>query len=281
MNKRLSGPLYGICALALAASLAACGGGGGGGNTTPPTSGGGGSSGGGTGPTPTSSPTNAPTESATGQLWIAGVDLANAKVTYTCGCNEGAALVSTDANGNYTITQSAPAAPAGNGTYKLLGQNVLVVGYATNSSTQAWTMNYVGDSPATDLSLNASDDAATAAALYLYYEVGYNPTITASSDRTFDWFNFNTVSAWVNHLRGGAGLSAAETKLLGDITSAQQAGTSLFPYAPSPNWEPVSDGVNTTIGGDLSAVASGGRAADAALPTPCPAAGSCTGGPTP
>lgn len=278
MNMQLRMPIAAATVMTLALALAACGGGGGGGGTTPPTSGGGG---GGTG-TPTSNPTSNPTESATGQLTINGVDLANAKVTYTCGCNQGAALVSTDANGNYTITQTAPAAPSGNGTYQLLGHNVLVVGYATNSNTQAWTMNFVGNTPATDQSLNASDDAATAAALYLYYEVGYNPTIKASTDRTFDWFNYNTVSGWVTHLRSGTGLTAAEIKLLSDITTAQSAGTSLFPYTPSsPSWEPVSDGSNGTIASDLSAVATGGQTADTALPTPCPAAGQCTGAPTP
>ena len=291
MKKILSGPIFGVCVLALAASVAACGGGGGGGGTTPPTGGGGSTTSPGSTATPkssaspgsTASPssTATPTVSASGTLAVNGVALANAPVTYTCGCNQGAALTTTNASGAYTISQTAPAAPSGSGTYQLLGHNVLVVGYATNSNTQAWTMQFVGNTPAKDLNLNASDNAAAAAALYLYYEVGYNTTITSSSDRTFDWFNYNTVSAWVTHLRSGSGLTAAESKLLSDISAAQQSGTSLFPYAPSPNWEPVSDGVNTTISADLSNVASGGTAADAALPTPCPAAGQCTGAPTP
>jgi hypothetical protein len=188
-------------------------------------------------------------------------------------------LTTTNATGGYTVTESAPAAPSGSGTYTLQGHDVLVIGYATNSSTQAWTLDFVGNSPATDLNLNTSDAAAAAAALYLYYEVGYNAQITSSSDRTFDWFNYNTVSAWVTHLRSGSGLTAAETTLLSDISSAQSAGQSLFPYSQS--WNPTSDGTNAKISSDLSAVASGGISADAMLPTPCPGIDQCTGAPTP
>ncbi len=208
-------------------------------------------------------------------------------MTFTCGCNQGAGLITTNANGSYTITSTAPA--VGGGTYTLQGHNVLIVGYATGSHTQAWTMNFVGTSPSNDLNLsstpsnmsaNGSDAAAAAASLYLFYEVQNNATIANSSDRTFDWFNFNTVDAWAQHLRTAP--TSAEAKLLSDVSAAQSSGTSLFPYKPG--WLPSSqsaDGTNGTIATDLSAVASGGIAADAGLPTPCPAANQCTGAPTP
>lgn len=279
MSTNYRGPLAAASIFSLAVMLAACGGGGGGGGTTPPTS----PTAPGSSPTasPSSSPTSNPTESASGTLALNGVDLANAKVTFTCGCSQSAGLTSTDANGNYTVTQSAPAAPKGTGTYTLQGHNVLVIGYSPTSSTQVWTLDFVGNTPATDLNLSASDTAATAAALYLYYEVAYNPAINTGSnpDRTFDWFNFNTVNAWVTHLRSGTGLTSAETTLLSDIASAQSAGTSLFPY--SQNWNPTSDGTNAKIASDLSAVASGGISADDTLPTPCPGIGQCSGAPTP
>lgn len=280
MKRLLSGPLFGVCAVALAASVAACGGGGGGGSTTPPT--GGGTtppSGGGTTPTPspTSSASSSPTQSAQGQLTINGTAISNAKVTFTCGCNQGAGLTTTSSGGNYTITSTAPLAPSGKGTYTLQGHNVLIVGYAPGSSTQAWTMDFVGNTPASDLNLSASDDAAAAAALYLFWEVAFNPTIKNSTDQTFDWFNFNTISAFVSHLRSSP--DAAESKLLSDISGAQSGGTSLFPYSTS--WNPTSDGSNGTIASDIQAVASGGLSADATLPTPCPAVDECTGAPTP
>jgi hypothetical protein len=275
MKRILTGPIYAVSAIALAASIAACGGGGGGGGATPPTTGGGG------GPTPVSSttPGATPSPSAAGQLAVSGVALANAKVTYTCGCNQGAGLISTDANGNYTITSQAPAAPNGSGTYTLQGHNVLVVGYATNSATQAWTLDFVGNSPATDQNIGASDNAAAAAALYLYYEVAYDKTITQSStnDRTFDWFNYNTVSTWVTHLRNAP--DATETKLLNDITALQASGQSLFPYQPNPTWNPTSDGTSSTILSDLSAVH--GDQTDGSIPTPCPGPNQCSGAPTP
>lgn len=288
MKKLLSGPIFGVCVLALAASVAACGGGGGGGGgATPPTGGGGSTTSPGSTATPkssaspgtTASPssTATPTVSASGQLAINGADLDNAKVTFTCGCNQGAGLISTNASGNYTISSTAPLAPGGNGTYTLQGHNVLVVGYATNSATQAWTLDFVGNTPATDLNLSSTDAAAAAAALYVFYEAAYNPTIKNSTDQSFDWFNYNTVSAWVTHLRNSP--DAAEAQLLSDITKAQNAGTSLFPYAPS--WNPTSDGTNATISSDISAVVSGGTAADASLPTPCPGVNQCTGAPTP
>jgi hypothetical protein len=285
MKRLLSGPLFGVCALALAASVAACGGGGGGGSTTPPTGGGttppsGGSS---SSPKSSSSPTASPSASATptasaqGQLSINGSSVNNAKVTYTCGCNQGAGLISTNASGSYTLTSTAPLAPSGTGTYTLQGHNVLVIGYAPGSATQAWTMDFVGNSPATDLNLSATDDAAAAASLYLFWEVAFNPTIKNSTDQSFDWFNYNQISAFVSHLRSSP--DAAETQLLNDISAAQSSGTSLFPYNPS--WNPTSDGTNSTISSDISAVVSGGTAADATLPTPCPAVDQCTGAPTP
>jgi hypothetical protein len=277
MKRLLSGPLYGVCALALAASIAACGGGGGGGSTTPPTGGGTTPPSGGGSSSPSSAPSSTPTQSAQGTLAVNGNALSNAKVTFTCGCNQGAGLITTNASGSYTITSTAPLAPTGTGTYTLQGHNVLIVGYAPGSATQAWTMDFVGNSPATDLNLSATDDAAAAAALYLFWEVAFNPTIKGSTDQSFDWFNFNTVSAFVAHLRTSP--DSAEAQLMSDISAAQSAGTTLFPYNPS--WNPTGDGTSSTISNDISAVVSGGTAADATLPTPCPAVSECTGAPSP
>ena len=148
-------------------------------------------------------------------------------------------------------------------------------------------MEYLGMTPSYDLNLssspsnataNVTDTAATAAALYIYYEAAYSSQITGS-DRTFDWFNFNQIDAFAEHLRTTP--SADEAKLLSDISSAQQAGSSLYPGFV-PTWNAVAgDKTNATITTDIQTVASDGTSVDATLPTPCPGADECTGTPTP
>lgn len=276
MNNTTRATLAAASSITLAALLAACGGGGGGGgSTTPP------GAGGGTPPPPQSTPTSSPTPppSATGSLTLNGSALANATVVFSCGCNQDGGKLTTDANGNYTISGSAPAV-SGNGTYTADGNNLMIVGYANGSATQVWTMEFLGATPAHDLNLsstpnnasaNVSDTAATAAALYVYYQASQLPT----TDKTFDWFNFNTVAAFAQHLRTSP--NASEQQFLSDITAAQAHGASLFPV-PAP-WNAVSsDGTSFTMNTDIKTVQASG---DSALPTPCPSANGCTGAPTP
>lgn len=213
-----------------------------------------------------------------------GAGLANATVAYTCGCSQQAGETSTSASGNYSISPSATAMPASpNPTYTTVpGRNYMIIGYAS-SGTQTWTMEFLGNSPATNLNLSSSptnlldnitDTAGTAAALYIYYESQND------SDQSFDLWNFNTINTWAQKLRGGSGISAHETQLLSDVTSSQGAGQSLYPTVPV--WNPqVGATANATILADLQAIHNDGTAADPTLPTPCPAAGACTGAPTP
>ncbi|HET9030918.1 MAG TPA: hypothetical protein VFN49_12165 [Candidatus Aquilonibacter sp.] len=276
MKKLHRAPLFGASIIALATLLAACGGGGGGGGGTTPPVGGGTPTPPNATPTPTPVATATPTPGTSGTLSIAGNPLANATVVFTCGCNGDGGKISTDANGNYQIGYTAPSV-LGNGTYSPSGHNLMVVGYAS-TGTQAWTMQFLGNSPATNLNLGSSnsDLAATAASLYIYYAASQ----LASSDKTFDWFNFNQIATFAQHLRGSS-LTSAEAKLLTDITSEQAAGHTLYPgFAPT--WDPnKSTASNATIAADVRAVYQGGMSADATLPTPCPAANACTGAPTP
>jgi hypothetical protein len=268
--------------LALAALVAACGGGGGGAGT-PPTGGG--------GSTPTIAPTGTPapasTPSDSGSISVSGLSFADANIVYTCGCSGEGGEITTDANGNYTITGTAKAIPTQSTAYSPPGHNLMVVAYADNSHTQAWTMLFMGNSAATNLNLsstpnnataNVTDTASTGAALYVYYQDAYSPQITGS-DRTFDWFNYNQIIAFAQHLRTAP--STNETKFLSDISSAQQSGTSLFPgFLPTWNAD-AADSTNATIATDIQNVAQDGTAVDATLPTPCPAANACSGAPTP
>jgi hypothetical protein len=158
----------------------------------------------------------------------------------------------------------------------------MIIGYAS-TGTQTWTMEFLGNTPATNLNLsstpgnasaNVTDTAGTAAALYIYEESQNN------SDQSFDLWNFNTIGAWAAKLRAGAGLSAHETSLMSDIVAQQNAGKSLYPTIPA--WNPQAGATtNATILADLEAIHSDGTAVDSALPTPCPAIGQCTGAPTP
>jgi hypothetical protein len=209
--------------------------------------------------------------------------VANATVAFTCGCSAQAGETTTNAGGNYTITPTATAIPAApNPTYTAVpGRNYLIIGYAL-TGTQVWTMEFLGNSPATNLNLSSSptnlqdnitDTADTAAALYIFYESQND------SDQSFDLWNFNTIDAWAQKLRGGSG-SPNETKLLSDITASQGAGKSLYPTIPV--WNPQTGAsTNATILADLQAIHTDGTMVDPALPTPCPAAGACTGAPTP
>jgi hypothetical protein len=259
--------------LALVAALAACGGGGGSGSGSSVSS-----------VLPTMAPQATATMSIAGTMMLSGAALANAAVAFTCGCSAQAGQTTTAANGSYTIGAVATAIPASpNPTYTMVpGRNYMVIGYAS-SGTQTWTMEFLGNTQATNLNLssspnnlagNSSDTAGTAASLYIFYESQND------SDQSFDLWNFNTIDAWAQKLRSGAGLSAHETQLLDDVTSSQSAGQSLYPTIPV--WNPQAGaGTNATILADLQAIHSDGSAVDPALPTPCPAAGACTGAPTP
>jgi hypothetical protein len=219
-----------------------------------------------------------------GTMTLNGTALANATVAFSCGCSAQAGETTTNASGGYTIGANATAIPASpNPTYTTVpGRNYMIIGYAS-SGTQAWTMEFLGNTQATNLNLsssptnlqtNTTDTASTAAALYVYYESQND------SDQSFDLWNFNTINAWAQKLRAGTGLSEHETQLLADVTSAQSAGTSLYPTVPV--WNPQAGAAaNATILADLQAVHSDGTTVDPALPTPCPAAGACTGAPTP
>ncbi len=219
-----------------------------------------------------------------GTMAVEGTDLTNAAVVFSCGCSAQAGETSTGSNGAYAIGATATAIPASpNPTYTTVpGRNYMIIGFAA-SGTQAWTMEFLGDTQAADLNLsstptnlqtNSTDTASTATALYIFYESQND------SDQSFDLWNFNTISAWAEKLRAGAGLSAHETQMLSDVTAAQGAGESLYPTVPV--WNPQAGAAaNATILADIQAVHSDGTAVDPELPTPCPAEGACTGTPTP
>jgi hypothetical protein len=259
---------------ALGALLAACGGGGSGGSGTPPTN-------------STTAPAVTGTPNDTGTLSVSGLSFAGVPVVYTCGCSGEGGEVTTNSSGGYQVSESATAIPASAAPYTPPGHNIMVVGYAANSQTQAWTMVFLGSTPTSNLNLsstptvasaNVNDTAATAAALYIYYEAAYSTAITGS-DRTFDWFNFNQIDTFAEHLRTSP--STDESKFLSDITSAQQSNSSLYPGFV-PTWNAISgDGTNTTLASDIAKIASDGTSVDSTLPTPCPGADDCTGAPTP
>jgi hypothetical protein len=276
--------------LALSALIAACGGGGGGGGNpaTPPVSGSGGGS--------TLAPSTAPSGSSasiSGSLVANGTAIAmGSTVTVTCGCSGEAGEATAGSGGSYSVAASMTPIPSSPAPYQLAsGRNYLIIGYQPGSSLQAWTMEFLGNTPATNLNLsntpsnnalNTSDVAATAAALYVYYES--SQIQKGNVDQTFDLFNFNAIAAWAQHLRTGSDLSSAETKFVSDIQTAQSGSQSLFPGSALPSWDPNTSTyrLNTTMTSDINAIAQGGTAADPSLPTPCPGgAGTCTGTPTP
>jgi len=225
-----------------------------------------------------------PSAAITGEMSLSGNALANATVAFTCGCSAQAGETTTNASGNYTINTQATAIPSvPQPTYTTVpGRNYMIIGYAS-SGTQTWTMEFLGNTPATNLNLssspgnataNVTDAASTAAALYIYEESQNN------SDQSFDLWNFNTIATWTEKLRAGAGLSAHETALMNDVVAQQNAGKSLYPTVPA--WNPQAGATtNSTIAADVQAIHADGMAVDPALPTPCPAIGQCTGAPTP
>ena len=287
MKRFSSAPLLGASIIALCTLLAACGGGGGGGGSTnPPVTnpGGGSGNGGGGGGTGNPSPGTTPTPGANGTMAISGAPMANATVAFTCGCNGQAGKVSADANGNYSINVPAPAFNGG-GTYSPAGHNLMVIGYASGSHAQAWTMEFFGATPAHDLNLslsatgNTSDEVTTATALYVYYETAEYYKAHPSNDNTYDIWNFDDIAKLYSSLKASGGNNAAEIKLIGDVKTAQANGVSLYPVIPQ--WDPsgsisqAGSTTNTTIVNDIVNVAKSG---DANLPSIC---GTSCSGPTP
>lgn len=273
MKNTRTAPLFGASIFALAALLTACGGGGGGGGgTTPPT-------GGATPAPPAATPSPTPTPGGTGTLSIGSSPLANDNVVFTCGCNGDGGLITTDANGNYTITGSAPSVLTPGSTYTASDHNLMIVGYT--GDTQVWTMMFLGNTPAhnaylTSLAGNPSSPVTTAAALYVYYAAG---TQISGSDKSFGWFNFSQIAQFANQLATAP--DPAESKLLADVQNQEAAGASLYPGF-KPTWSAVSsEGVNPTITADVQAIANGGLSADNTLPTPCPSKDGCSNAPTP
>jgi hypothetical protein len=295
MNWTKPAPLLGATIIALASLLSACGGGGSGsgGGTLPTTNpGGGGNPGGGSSPTPASSatppgggtptPAPTPTPAANGTMTLNGAALANATVAFTCGCTEEAGVLTTDGSGKYTIKVPATGLPSGSPAYTPPGHNLMVIGYAGGASHgQSWTMEFFGNTPAHDLNLsgtastNVSDKFTTATALYVYYETIQYYLAHPSTDKTYDVWNFNNIIAFNQSIAASGGNNAAETKLIADISAAQQNGTSLYPAVPS--WDKTSgDAVNAKIVADIKAVA---QSSDAKLPQACGT--SCAGAPVP
>ncbi len=261
-------------AFAFSCLLAACGGGGGGGGgSLPPNNIPSGHPSATPSPTPTPSPSPSETPGGTG-LMSAGTALGNARIVYTCGCSSQAGSTTADGSGNYTMPMSSTAVPQNpTPTYTAVpGRNYMVIGAGASSHTEAWTMLYLGNVPSHNLYLspsNVTDQYTTAASLYIFYNS------QNASDQSFDLWNFNTIASWTASLRTSGGNNAAEKKLISDVVTFQQAGTTLFPTAPQ--WDPDGPSTNATIVSDLQAVLHSG---DAALPTPCPSSG-CTGTPTP
>jgi hypothetical protein len=277
----------GACLIGVSALIAACGGGGGGSGSLPSPGGGGGGGGSSSSPAPTATP------GISGTLVVAPSSsplAANSTVTITCGCSGQAGETTIGAGGTFSAGASLTAIPPSpSPTYTLApARNYLIVGYQSNSHVEAWTMEFVGNTPATNLNLfgsnssasNVSDTASTAAALYVY---GRATVLESGGTQTFDLFNFNSVLKWAQYLRAGMGLSPAETKFLSDIQIAQAQNVSLFPENALPDWNPLpaNYGSNPTITSDINAIASAGPSAGDPVPTPCPAVGQCTGTPTP
>lgn len=302
MNRSSSiGAALGI--FVLAAVITACGGGGGGGSNALPSapSNNGGNAGGSTPAPPplNATPTPVPPGQTAGPQLDGTMDLASGTypsftetaeaqgslVMFTCGCTSQAGEDQLQPNGTFSIPQTADAIPASpSPTYTSVpGRNYLIVATQNGGSTtegngpESWQLEFLGNTPSHNLGLGTGSapttgDVFTAAgALFVYYNSQNN-----SNGTEFDAWNFNSILAWVNHLRSTSGANTAEQQLLNDIAAAQQAGKSLYPVAPP--WFP-SLTPNATIQNDLNAVNSSG---DTALPTPCPGGPSgCTGTPNP
>jgi hypothetical protein len=271
-------------AVLTATLIAGCGGGGG--STLP-------------GPGPRPSPSVGPSPSpqpspvlqamgmqvATGGTVLGGFTYvpANAEnIVFTCGCFPQAGTSVTNASGAFSVTSPATPTPAGSPYVMVAGRNYVVVAEpASGAGPQGWTLMFEGHAPATTLALGdsgsvlasaaTSDVYTTAAALYIYKRSGQCPL--AGCNTAFDDWNFNTVQAWVLHLK--AAPNFPEQTLLNDIASQSAGNASLFPTAPL--WNPTQP-LNSTINTDLNAV----TGSEGTIPTPCPSGpGACTGTPTP
>jgi hypothetical protein len=265
-------------ALAAAAIAAGCGGGGsayggpgGGGNPTP---------------TPTPSPTpmlQGALQAATGGTYAGGYTYSAAAsddVVFSCGCTGQAGTGGTDAGGNFTLsttTTPTPAAPDPHYTIVPTRNYIVVAEPASGNGPQAWQLEFAGKTSGATLALGGNgaqmasssvdDTYAEAGALYVFLN-------STKGSTAFDDWNFNTVEAWVQHLKFSA--NPSEKTFLNDIAAAGGTNSSLFPAAPGWNG---SQPINGKIDGDITTVAGSG---DATLPTPCPGgAGTCTGTPSP
>jgi hypothetical protein len=256
--------LSAIIALALAAAVAACSGGGGS-TVNPP--------GGGHSPTPSASPAlSGALQLVNGGSYPAPTysNAAAAAVDFSCGCTSVAGSANTDANGNFALVAVSTPVPTPNPPYTIVGgRNYLIVANPTAGS-QAWTIQFAGNSPAHDAYLSASNQSDVYTAAVSLYVFEYSP----GGSEAFDNWNFNALVAWYGQLKSSP--SAPEITLLSDIVTQSKAGAMLWPAVPK--WRPGLSPVNATIRTDLTNVHT--SAADPLLPTPCPG-GACTGTPTP
>ncbi len=255
-------------------------------------------------PTPSTSPNPTPTPSASPVLQVQGMQLATGGTVstgftyapapttdiavFSCGCFPVAGTAPILANGAFMAVSPATPTPApGASPYVMVsGRNyVLVAQPLGGAGPQGWTLQFEGKAPATTLGLGdsgsvlssvaLSDVYTAAAALYVYKKS--NQCAPGGCNTAFDDWNFNSVQAWVTHLKTGP-INFAETTLLNDIAAQSAAAQSLFPAPKAPAWNP-SQPLNTVIGNDINAVAG---SSDSTIPTPCPGGPSaCTGTPTP
>jgi len=239
-------------------------------------------------PSPSPSPSPTPGLAASGmQVTTAGTypgpftnaPAASDNIVFSCGCSSQAGTGTTDGSGAFSVMNGTPATP-GPGTYTIVAtRNYVVVAQpASGLGPQAWTMEFAGNTNATDLALgdsgatavtSATSDVYTAAAtLYIWEE-----TKAAGNATAFDKWNFNAIEMFVVHMASGHASNHEQT-LINDIAAQSGLGNSLYPTHPS--WDP-SQPSNATILADTRAI----RGTDPAnVPTPCPSAG-CTGTPTP
>jgi hypothetical protein len=207
---------------------------------------------------------------------------------FSCGCFPVAGTAQVQANGAFiAVSPATPTPSPGSSPYVMVaGRNYVVVAQpVSGAGPQAWTLLFEGKAPATTLGLGDtgsvlassafSDVYTAAAALYVYKKS--TQCSPSGCNNAFDDWNFNTVQAWVTHLKAGP-LNFAETTLLNDIAAQSASSASLFPAPKAPAWNPTQP-LNAVIGNDINAVAGSN---DTNLPTPCPGGPSaCTGTPTP
>ncbi len=261
-GKRAFVRFAGFAGFVLATTLAACGGGGGGSNS----------------PTPVT-PTATPAPAIAGVAAVGGVPLANAKIVFSCGCTGQAGTTTANAAGAYTIAPSTAATPAApSPTYTTVpGRNYIDV-ITGSTGAQAWDIVFLGDTPAHNHTLNAtntSDQYTTAAALYIFYH-----SISTTKADAFDTWDFTTIAGWVTAMQTAP--LVAETKLLTDITTLQSANASLYP-SNGAAWAPVGTIPNPVIVTDINGVDAAALAAGLTtrLPQQCTPAGEPCAVPTP